>query len=220
MTYGKFQDVVDYVRSCFDDDDYAHTCRVLNYALQILDTEKDADASVVILAAILHDVGRAGDEAEDHARTGSGKSYAFLVGKGYATELAKHVAACIMTHCNCSETAPQTLEAKILFDADKLDTTGAVGTTRAIVQCRQDGLPMYILGEDSLLLVGKKEGPASLIKMYKRKLKKLERVFFTKEAKKIAAKRQPVMDKYFESLINEIDKNYKNGNELIEKYCN
>ena len=218
MDYGKYQDISDYTRSCLNAGDFAHSCRVLNYALQILDTEKNADASVVILAAILHDVGRANGEAEDHARRGSENSYAWLVEKGYADELARQVADCILTHCSCSETSPQTLEAKILFDADKLDTTGAVGTARAIIQSAQAGIPVYALGEDGLPLGGKKKEPESLIKEYRQKLKKLETIFYTKKAKKIALRHQEAMDAYFEKLSKEIDRNYKKGNELLKKH--
>jgi uncharacterized protein len=220
MNYGKYQEIIDYIQSCLNADDFAHTCRVFNYVLQILDSEKDADADAAILAALFHDVGRADGEDENHDKTGSEKSYAYLVEKGYADELARHVADCILTHCNCSETRPQSLEAKILFDADKLDTTGAIGTARAIAQCRQDGMPLYILGEDNLPLRGKKEEPASLIKKYRRKLKKLDTAFFTKKAKRIADKHQLAMDEYFENLIKELDRNYKKGSERIKKYCN
>ena len=220
MNYGKYQEVIEYIQSSLNADDFAHTCRVFNYALQILDAEKKADASVVIFAAILHDIGRADEEAEDHGKAGSEKSYAYLTEKGYADELAKSVANCILTHCSCSEVPPQTLEAKILFDADKLDTTGAVGTARAIAQCRLEGNPMYALGEDGLPLSGKKEEASSLMKKYSRKLKKLEKVFFTEKAKKIAVKRQPIMDEYFNQLAEELESNYKKGSELIKKYCN
>jgi len=220
MDYGKYQSIIADIQSQMNADDFAHTCRVVNYAMQILDTEKKADNSVVILAAILHDIGRAGGKAEDHAKMGSEKSYAYLTEKGYADELAKHVSYCILTHCSCSEIPPQTLEAKILFDADKLDTTGAVGTARMIAQCLQDANPMYILGEDGFPLGGKKGEPASLMRECRQKLKKLEKVFFTKKAKNIAAKHQSAMEEYFEKFIEEIKGNYKKGSKLIQKYCN
>jgi hypothetical protein len=78
---------------------------------------------------------------------------------------------------------------------------------------------MYTLGEDSLPLEGKKEDPASLMKKYRQKLKKLEKVFFTAKAKKIATKHQLMMDEYFEEFMDEIDNNYKKGSQLAKKYC-
>jgi uncharacterized protein len=220
MSYGKFQDTVDYAQSCLDAETFAHTCRVLNYALQILETKKKADTSVVILAAILHDIGRETCSTANHAKAGSEKSAAYLLEKGYSEDFAKCVAECILTHSNCSEVPPQTLEAKILFDADKLDTTGAMGTARAIVQCIHEGIPVYSLGEDNLSLEGKKEDPASLIRKYRQKMKKLEKVFFTEKARKIAAKHQLIMNEYFEELIDEIESNYRKGKDLSQKYCN
>jgi uncharacterized protein len=38
---------------------------------------------------------------------------------------------------------PQTLEAKILFDADKLDVLGAIGAARTIAYAVLDGQPVY-----------------------------------------------------------------------------
>lgn len=218
MDYGKYQDVLDYAQSCINDDDFAHTCRVLNYALQILESKKGADASVVILAIILHDIGRSEGESDEQIRAGSERCYSYLVEKGYSEELARHVADCIMTRRQNSDAVPQTLEAKIVFDADKLDTTGAIGTARAIIQCQVEGMPMYTLGDDGLPLEGSKEEPASLMKSYRRSLRKLEKVFYTKAAKKIAARHQPVMGDYFEKLIEELNRNYKKGNELIKKH--
>ena len=217
MNYGKFQSAIDYTQSFLNADDFAHTCRVLGYALQILAAEKKADATVVILAAILHDISRDAHNSTDHAQAGSEKSYTFLVENGYTDKLARQVADCILTHSTSSKTQPQTLEAKILFDADKLDTTGAVGAARAAIQCRHDGKPMYTLGEDGF--PDNKRESASLLGKYRRKLKKLKKIFFTEKAKKIAAKNQPAMDEYFKGFEEEIDRNYKEGSKLIQKYC-
>ena len=40
------------------------------------------------------------------------------------------------------------LEARILFDADKLDVTGAVGIARTFLYQGHEGIPLYLLGPD------------------------------------------------------------------------
>ena len=85
MNFGKYQVLIDYIKSGLKDTEYLHSIRVLNYALQILNTEKKADAEVVIAAAILHDVGRGKRSGKlpegtpPHAETGSKKAYSFLI---------------------------------------------------------------------------------------------------------------------------------------------
>ena len=219
MHYGKYQEVIGHIKYCLKPEDFAHTLRVLGYALQILKSEKAADAEVVILASLLHDIGRADGNGYEHYRKGSEQSRAYLTEKGYEEALAARVADCIATHSTHSNEKPQTLEAKIVFDADKLDTTGAVGTARVIAQYAHEGKSLYVLGDDDQPLAGKKEEAPSLLRKYKRKLKGLEEVFFTDKAKKIAEKHQETMDEYFKQLKKEVNDNHEKMEKLLSKYC-
>jgi len=216
MEYGKYQEVVDHVQSIFNAEDFAHTIRVLNYALQILNTEEEANIEVTILAAIMHDVGRIRGRNKNHNTLGSKRSFDFLVEKGYSGEVARHVADCVLTHSSDSETKPQTLEAKIVYDADKLDMVGAVGTVRIISQCRKDSIPLYVLDKNNLPAKGKKSGAESLLTIYKQELSDI--AFYTKKAKKIAAKHKKIADGYFKGLTKELSSNYEKGKEYAKKY--
>jgi len=224
MGFGKYQNIAEYIKANLSENNYLHTYRVFNNALQILETEKEANAEIVILSVLLHDIGRikrAAETAEatpSHAQTGSRKSYGFLVEKGYSEDIANQVSECIISHSRGDKNEPQTIEAKILFDADKLDMTGAVGTARAIASGRA-GKPFYLIDEDGFPMKGKKKEDTSLIKDYQQELQKMTRVFYTSKAQKIAIKQQRTMDDYFEQFLREINKNHENGMKLANKYC-
>ena len=224
MNNGKYQDVLESMKEHLTQDDCLHTYRVLNYALQILETEAEANPEVVILSAILHDIGRAkrgGGEMADksHAEIGAEKSRALLAEKNYPEETIRLVSECILSHSRSAESEPQTLEAKILFDADKLDMTGAVGATRAIQAAAADGKPLYHLDDEGFPLNGKKKEPPSLFQDYQQKLEKITVLFYTEKACKMAIKRQKAMDDFFGTLHKEANKNHENGMKLLHKYC-
>ncbi|MCL2760177.1 MAG: HD domain-containing protein [Desulfuromonadales bacterium] len=226
MSPEKYQDIAEYVQAELNAKDCLHTYRVLNYALQLIGTEDNVNVEVVILSALLHDIGRIKKSAKDsknvpsHAQTGSEKAYELLIEKGYPEEIAKQVSESVLSHSKNSKPKPQTIEAKILFDADKLDMTGAIGTARAIQLAGATGVPLYLTDKAGFpIKEGKKKEAPSLFKDYQQELKKMTKVFHTAKAQKIAIKHQKTMDSYFEKLHKEVDKNHKNGMKLLHKYC-
>ncbi len=112
--------------------DFDHVLRVLALAERIGKAE-GADMDVVRTAVLLHDVARATEERTggDHARMGAERARGILDAAGAPPDFVTAVAHAIHTHRFRSDTAPQTLEAKVVFDADKLDAIGAVGVARA-----------------------------------------------------------------------------------------
>ncbi|MEG0687925.1 MAG: HD domain-containing protein [Hungatella sp.] len=210
-----------FMLECMDDSvhDPLHSYRVLNYALQIAITE-DCDMDVVITSALLHDIGRAAEKKNPalcHAEVGSEMARTFLDIHGYSREKADHIADCILTHRFRKNRKPQTIEAKILFDADKLDLTGAAGTARAILFGGQIEEPLYILGEDLLPTVGLATDAPSLFREYHRKLQVLCGKFYTARATEIGLEQQKTMDAYFERLFFEVNQNHRVGKEILEK---
>jgi uncharacterized protein len=116
--------------------DFDHVLRVTRLAERIAQAE-GADLTVVRLAALLHDAPvPVGDDA-DHARrrhhqAAAGFTREWLTAKGMGTEQVEQVVHAIEAHRFRRRTiAPQTLEAKCLYDADKLDSIGAIGIARA-----------------------------------------------------------------------------------------
>lgn len=124
-----------YMLSCMRDSahDREHIYRVLYAALDIASFEEPVDSDVLIAACLLHDIGRR-EQFENpalcHAAVGAEKALAFLVQNGFPPTFAEKVASCIERHRFRSDRPPVTPEEKILFDADKLDVTGAIGLAR------------------------------------------------------------------------------------------
>jgi len=116
---------------------FLHTERVLNLCLHI---GKNLGANLLILeiAALLHDIGRNNKREKifnkNHAELSSEIASKFL--NSYNFEISqedfKNIIHTIRSHSFSNNSKPQTLEAKILSDADKLDALGAIGLYRTI----------------------------------------------------------------------------------------
>lgn len=148
MTKETYRLMEEYMLSCMEDSahDKEHIYRVLYSALDIAQTERDVDYDVLICACLLHDVGRR-EQFENpalcHAQVGAEKAYRFLTEQGFEEDFAARVKHCILAHRYRNNNVPETIEAKILFDADKLDVTGAIGIARTLFYKGQVSEPLY-----------------------------------------------------------------------------
>ena len=113
--------------------DFDHVLRVLALAERIARAE-GGDLEVVRAAALLHDIGRAEEEAtgEDHAAIGAARAREILA--GHPPEKVEAVVTAIASHRFRGGPPPATPEARALFDADKLDAMGAIGVARAFAR--------------------------------------------------------------------------------------
>jgi uncharacterized protein len=137
----KFQKIKDLVAQVLDQDrdpthDIDHIMRVYRLALTIARTESNVDLEVLQAAALLHDIGGAREAADasgrtDHAVVGAEMAQPILAELGFAAEQIKHIQACILSHRYRTDNKPATIEAKIVHDADKLETVGAIGIARS-----------------------------------------------------------------------------------------
>lgn len=114
--------------------DMSHIERVEDVCMRIREKE-GGDELVLRLAALLHDVGimKEHEQGGDHAQYSAEIAQEFLTVAGADKDLTEHVTACIRSHRFSSGLEAQTLEAKILQDADRLDALGAVGIFRSLV---------------------------------------------------------------------------------------
>lgn len=110
---------------------FDHTRRVYNLALNIGAAEK-ANMKILLAASLLHDIGRDLEDhiGADHAEASAYLAEEFLRTNKFPQEKIKPVLDAIREHRWSSGQAPQTLEAKILSDADNLDAMGAIGVAR------------------------------------------------------------------------------------------
>lgn len=223
MKRTRFRQAEEYMQQCMQHSvhDTGHVYRVVYTALRLLKNQPAANAEVVVLAALLHDIGRkeaAGKKGVSHAAAGAAMAYDFMMEGGWPKITAEHVRDCISTHSHKAGLTPATLEAKLLYDADKLDLTGAVGTARALLFGAEISEPLYRVGRGGLPTKGKKSEPPSLLREYRRKLRHMESLFYTKQAKKIARKRQKAMDAWFTALRDEVTGTYEKGTVLLDGF--
>lgn len=126
--------------------DWFHVRRVEANADRLAAERPDADAELVRLAALLHDIGRPKEdrgEIEDHAEWGAEESERVLRDRGATDETADAVAHCVRAHRYANRIDPGTIEAKILSDADNLDALGAVGIARCFSYGGERGSPIH-----------------------------------------------------------------------------
>ncbi len=197
--------------------DYDHVMRVYRLCLLLAQEDRSVDMEVLIPAVLLHDIARRQEDEDhtgeiDHAVLGSELAEGILKVFGYDEELIEKIKHCILTHRFRTGSEPQSREAKILFDADKLDVIGAVGIARSYMLAGEHGEKMYydINVEDYLK---ENVGPNGRIKdvskhtanlEFELKLKKIPERLYTAKAKKIAEDRIAYMENFFARLQNEI----------------
>lgn len=115
--------------------DRFHAKRVHDVALRMAnESEAAVDRDVLSAATWLHDIGRPRERVgaiDDHDRWSAQKAAALLEKEGVSSRHIDAVEHCITTHSiRTSSPEPETIEAKLLFDADKLDAVGARGIVR------------------------------------------------------------------------------------------
>jgi len=119
--------------ACVDDlaHGWEHVNRVYKLALHIAQQE-GADSFIVGIAALLHDLGRTVDSDTQTHHADLSVTLADEVLKTYEIPEPKQQAIlhAILAHSFSRGVAPETLEARVLRDADRLDGLGAIGIMR------------------------------------------------------------------------------------------
>lgn len=191
--------------------DWSHVERVRKVALHIGKAEK-ADLFVLEIAALLHDIGRR-DEMKSkglfcHAEKGAQHARKTLSNYAISSEAQENIILSILAHRNRTANKPESLEAQILYDADKLDSIGAVGIARDFLFAGGAGSHcLYTGNEKELARSGKdysytKEDSAIL--EYEINLKHIAKRMLTKTGKEIARDRQKFMEEFFDRFWKEI----------------
>ena len=200
---------IDFARSLYPADadsahDFDHVLRVVHLADRIVQAE-GADRDIVHVAALLHDIGldegRAGHETSAAIRAKD-----ILNAQGYDETFCNAVAHAIESHRFRSGPTPQTLEAQVLFDADKLDAIGAIGIARAFAFGEHRGQKLW--GEVAPDYVDRPEGADphehTAVHEFHVKLSKIKDRMFTPTGKRLAEERHAFMVTYYEQLDQEV----------------
>jgi uncharacterized protein len=185
--------------------DWDHTLRVYHLCDHIGKAEK-ADLDVVRIAALLHDIGRSQQDTTNgdvcHARQGARMARDIIRPLPLSEAQRENVVHCIRTHRFRGCRRPETIEAKVLFDADKLDAIGAVGVARAFLFAGEIGARLHnsdINVEDTQPYSENDTG----YREYRLKLRKIKNRMLTAEGKKLADKRHRFMAEFFKRFLNE-----------------
>jgi uncharacterized protein len=161
-----------------------HTMRVYRTCIA-LGKAMGAEMPILLPAALLHDVVR---EGEDHAMASSVKAGEILQDLSYSEKAIDEISKTISAHSFSAGRMPESLEAKILSDADKLDAMGALGVYRAAMYSAENGRPL----ED-------------YVAHFSEKLLTLKDMIFTEEARLLAESRHRFLLGFMEQIDDELN---------------
>ncbi len=185
--------------------DWLHVERVTANARRVARAE-GADVTIAAAAALLHELfnypkghpesRRSGEVCAEHARD-------VLRAHGWEHARAEAVCYAIRVHPFSLGVTPDTLEAKVLQDADRLDAIGAVGVARCFATCAAMGRPFYDPDDpraERRALDDKLWGVDHFFK----KLLRLEAGMHTAAARALAAERARFMRAYLDRFFDEV----------------
>lgn len=197
-----------------------HVLRVYKTCLEIAETEDNVDMDVLVPSALLHDIARVRESEDtsgtiDHSLLGAEMAGTFLKTINFNDNLIEKITHCIKAHRYRTGNLPETIEAKILFDADKLDAIGAVGVARCLMLSGQHGQRLTNhedineYQKNNIVENGRIKDLAehTPIVEYDTKLKKIPDKLYTNSAKKMSKSRMELMNNFFEVLKDEIKVN-------------
>jgi uncharacterized protein len=200
-----------FAQSCFDkasgSHDWDHTLRVVRLC-EMMGPAENADMDVLATSAYLHDIGRALQDASDgaicHAEKGAQMAEPMVEALPLSKKQKQNIIHCIRSHRFRNHHKPDTIEAKVLFDADKLDAIGAVGVARAFLFAGEVGARLHNPDLDA-----ESTRPYSVddtgYREFKVKLSKIKARMLTAEGRKWARERHAFMDDFFNRFLAEYE---------------
>jgi uncharacterized protein len=183
--------------------DFDHVLRVVALATRLAEAE-GADLEIVRTAGLLHDMGRGRESTawNDHALLGAEMARGLLAGQ--PEQKVEAVAHAIAAHRFRTGPEPETLEARVLHDADKLDAIGAIGVARAFAYGGHTGQRLWAevrpdYSEDTA--TPEEHTP---VHEYAIKLSRIRERLLTETARRIAGGRHAFMVAFFQRLEQEV----------------
>ncbi len=192
--------------------DFDHVWRVTRLACRLAVAE-GADAEVVQIAALLHDVPveqlSVSPQQRRQAHHLAAATFArdLLTKRQMPTTQVDNVVHCIAAHRFRDQSVqPATLEAKCLYDADKLDSIGAIGVARVFAYAGSHGNRLWTTPESCVPPIAAKPTGAAYTPVHEfvYKLQRLLATLHTATARQIGAERHAFMAAFFEHLDGEM----------------
>lgn len=182
-----------------------HALRVEKTAIYI-GRQMGARLDILAAGAILHDIGRRKETslkgALCHAVYGAELARPILQNLDFAPDDIEAICTTIISHRYRGENIPQSLEAKILFDADKLDSIGAIGIGRAFLFAGEIGA---VLHNSSTDISGTKSYTSddTAYREFKVKMCHIKERMITPLGRELALERHAFMEIFFNRLDKE-----------------
>jgi uncharacterized protein len=187
--------------------DWSHTERVYNLCMHI-GRKENADLDVLALAAFLHDIGRGQQDRTNgkvcHAAQGALLARGLLERYDLDEKTKEKIIHCIESHRFRSSAVPRTIEAQILYDADKLDSIGAIGIGRAFLFAGEVGAYLHN-GNADIEATQPYTKEDTAYREFAVKLRSVKDTMMTSEGKKLAAERHRFMEEFFSRLDREVE---------------
>ena len=185
--------------------DFEHVMRVYNNAQKITKQEK-ANPKLVLSAVLLHDIvsyPKSSKRSKFSSIDSAKKSRIILKKYGFSKEEIIIISDAIAEHSFAQNKVPQTLEGKILQDADRLDALGAIGIARVFATSGSLNRPFYNI-DDPFCSQRNPDDNLWAIDHFFNKLLKLGSMMNTKSGKIEAKKRTKVLRVFLKQLKNEV----------------
>jgi len=185
--------------------DYLHVTRVATMAERIARAEH-ADVFVVVSAALLHELVNL---PKSHPRSHESGDLCAEEAAKLLNRLevdgprASAICTCIRDHAFSKGAMPESIEGKVLQDADRLDAIGAIGIARCFATCASMGRPFYST-DDPFCRTRAPDDKQFGIDHFYRKLLRIGDGLHTETAKTIAKARVASMNAFLEELEREI----------------
>lgn len=183
-----------------------HVDRVFVNALELAEDES-ADLAIIVPAVYLHDcvpVSKFSEKRPEASRLSARKAAELLQENGYPAEYTEAIQHAIAAHSYSACITPETLEAKVVQDADRLDSLGAIGIARVFLVGGQFNNAIYNPDEpfptDRVL-----EEKKYIVDHFHAKLLKLGETFNTRSGKQEAKQRLQYMRDFIEELQEEVE---------------
>ncbi|EPN4954983.1 HD domain-containing protein [Vibrio diabolicus] len=185
--------------------DISHVQRVVNTAKKLA-MEEGADLSIVLPAAYLHDCFTYPKDHPNRKQSSiiaAKKAVAFLESIDYPRQYHDAIAHAIEAHSFSANIRPNTLEAKVVQDADRLDALGAIGITRCIQVSTEFDAQLYD-NKDIFAQQRELDDKQFTLDHFQTKLFKIAETMNTESARREAQKRKAFMQAYIEQLHDEV----------------
>lgn len=185
--------------------DASHILRVWQN-VQRISREEGGDQTILVAATILHDcvpVAKESAQRSSASALAAKRSAEVLDGLGWADSDIKHVCHAIEAHSFSACIEPQTVEAKVLQDADRLDAIGHIGIARCFYVAGRMGNALYDPA-DPLAVNRRLDDRQFALDHFRTKLLRLMSSFQTDTGRALAAERHEVTRDFVDGLCAEI----------------